>query len=288
MVKVSVIVPVYNVEKYLEKCINSLLWQTLKDIEIIFINDSSTDSSGDILEMYALSDTRIKIINQSNSGQSAARNAGILAATGEFLGFVDSDDWVDKDYFEKLYWAAKNNNCEMAVAGFKRCKNGSGNIRKRFKKEEIFSDINSKIAADNLPKDNYIWNKIYNRESWIKHNFKFEEGRSFEDVAILIKIMYKLGNMVSVPNTYYHYRKRPSSTVTIKTDKNARDFRWAKKVMYDFAEANNVPLEERVDYNKKVNIKIFNVTVLKMYCSRKKIKYKLFGFIPFMTQTITR
>lgn len=100
MAKISIIVPVYNTEKFLEKCLNSLINQTLKDIEIICINDGSTDKSLQILEKFANKDKRIQIINQTNSGLSVARNIGIKKAKGEYIGFVDSDDWVDLNFFE--------------------------------------------------------------------------------------------------------------------------------------------------------------------------------------------
>lgn len=102
-IKVSVIVPVYNVEKYLRECLNSLVNQTLKEIEIICINDGSEDSSLEILNEYASKDSRFVIINQENSGQSVARNKGLDVAKGEYIGFVDSDDWVDLNFFENLY-----------------------------------------------------------------------------------------------------------------------------------------------------------------------------------------
>ena len=102
MVKISIIVPVYNVEKYLPECLESLIHQTLKDIEIICINDGSTDNSLSILKDYAKKDSRIRIINKENWGISAARNSGINTAMGDFLSFIDSDDWIDLDFFENL------------------------------------------------------------------------------------------------------------------------------------------------------------------------------------------
>ena len=98
MNKVSIIVPVYNIEKYLAKCLDSLINQTLEDIEIICVNDGSTDNSAEILNEYAQKDCRIKIINQDNAGLSAARNTGINAANGEYIGYVDSDDWIDLNF----------------------------------------------------------------------------------------------------------------------------------------------------------------------------------------------
>ena len=102
MPKISVIVPVYNVEKYLARCLDSIINQTLADIEIICINDGSTDNSLEILNDYAKKDSRIKIIDQTNAGLSCARNAGMQIAQGEYIGFVDSDDWIDLDFYEKL------------------------------------------------------------------------------------------------------------------------------------------------------------------------------------------
>lgn len=117
MTKVSIIVPVYNVEKYLKRCLDSLVNQTLKDIEIICVNDGSTDGSLAILNEYVRNDDRIVVINQENSGQSVARNRGIDVAKGEYIGFVDSDDWVCEDYFERLHNSAIQNNAEIAVGG---------------------------------------------------------------------------------------------------------------------------------------------------------------------------
>ena len=185
--KVSIIVPVYNVEKYLSKCLNSLINQTLREIEILCVDDGSTDNSSKILENFVQKDCRVKVFSQKNSGQSVARNVAIEHASGEYLGFVDSDDWVDLDYFEKLYSAAKKYNCDIACAGFKRCKRFRSPIKKAYKETKVYSNINDKVLIDKLPEHNYLWNKIYKRNKW---NFKFTEGRIFEDMAILIKILF--------------------------------------------------------------------------------------------------
>ena len=114
--EISVIVPVYNTEKFLRRCLDSLINQTFKDLEIICVNDGSADGSGDILKEYS----GIRVINQENRGLSGARNTGIQAARGRFIGFVDSDDWVDLDFFEKLYEAAVKNNADIACASIVR------------------------------------------------------------------------------------------------------------------------------------------------------------------------
>ena len=117
MAKVSIIVPVYNVEKYLRKCLDSLINQTLKDIEIICINDGSTDKSLEILEEYKNRDSRIILLNQENSGQSIARNNGIKKATGEYIGFVDPDDWVENNMIKCLIDEIKSEKVDLVTSG---------------------------------------------------------------------------------------------------------------------------------------------------------------------------
>ena len=113
--KVSIIVPIYNVEKYIGKCIESIMNQTLKDIEVILVNDGSTDKSGKIADKYASIDNRIKVIHQKNLGQGVARNKGIEISNGKFIGFVDSDDWIDLDMYERLYNSICENDADIGV-----------------------------------------------------------------------------------------------------------------------------------------------------------------------------
>ena len=281
-VKVSVIVPIYNVEKYLEKCLKSIINQTLKDIEINCINDGSKDKSGEILEKFKHLDSRLITIHKNNEGLSIARNVGIEIAKGEYLSFVDSDDWLDFDYLEKLYFAAKKHNCDIACAGFKRCKNWRKSIRKSFKQETILTEINEKIKADNLPEDNYVWNKIYKRKIWLQNNLEFAPHRYFEDIALTVKILYSMGNMVTVPNTYYNYRKNPVSVTATITKKHKDDYNWAKANMLNFVKENNIKMPRRKSFYKKEYIKMFNFTIIKIYHYEDVVKYQLLGFIPFI------
>ena len=115
-IKISIIVPCYNVEKYLPECLDSLLNQTFKYFEIICVNDGSNDSTLSILEKYSKKDSRIKIISQKNKGLSGARNTGIDAAKGDYIAFLDSDDWVDNNFYLKLYEAITKHNCDIAAA----------------------------------------------------------------------------------------------------------------------------------------------------------------------------
>ena len=121
---ISIIVPIYNVGKYLPKCIESILNQTFKNFELILVNDGSTDNSGVVCDDYEKKDTRIKIIHKSNGGVSSARNAGLYVAKGEYIGFVDPDDYIDKNMYEKLYRLCIDNNSDIAICRFNREING--------------------------------------------------------------------------------------------------------------------------------------------------------------------
>lgn len=275
--KVSVIVPIYNVEKYLAKCLNSLINQTLKEIEIICVNDGSTDNSLKILENFEKNDSRIKVVSQQNMGLSGARNTGLNIATGEYIGFVDSDDWVDLEFFEKLYNVAKENSADISCAGFKRRGKFLSTTRISYKKVKVYEDINDKILAIGIPEHNYIWNKIYLNDKW---NFKFQDGRYFEDMAISIKILHALKKMVTVPNVYYNYRRTPNSIVFQKSKKLEEDYKWAEAELYSFAKEKEITLPAIKKFDDKKTYKFLGINILKIYYHGNFKKYRLFGFIP--------
>ena len=181
MVKVSIIVPVFNVEQFLGKCLDSLVNQTLKDIEIICVNDGSTDNSLEILNNYAKQDLRIKIINKKNSGLSTARNTGMKIAQGKYIGFVDSDDWVDLDFYEKLYNSAIKNNADIAVSEIYEVHWNRKFYKQKFEKEKCIENIEEKFYTLNIPEYSYVWNKIYKRTKIEKYNFQFIPNLYYED-----------------------------------------------------------------------------------------------------------
>lgn len=213
MAKVSVIVPVYNVEKYLKRCLDSLINQTLSDINIICINDGSKDSSLQILEQYAQKDSRIVIYNQQNSGLSVARNTGLEHASGEYIGFVDSDDWVDLDFYEKLYNSAKNNNADIAVADFIREHPNKKPKRLKLKEEKIYTTPEDKFMICKVYREGCVWNKIYRTEFIKSINLKFVPKMYYEDRDFTIRSLYFSKKLVTTPNTYYRYFVNPKSIV---------------------------------------------------------------------------
>lgn len=284
MPKVSVIVPIYNVEKYLARCLESLINQTLEDIEIICVNDGSTDNSADILTKFAEKDERIKVITQVNSGLSEARNAGISASTGKFIAFLDSDDFVDLDFYEALYNSAIKNNCDIACGNIIR----ENNKKKRkpfinYDKECIASSVKDKYVLTKVPEHCYVWNKIYRRENLINSGVRFIRGITYEDMPFTADVLEKLGNLVCVPKVFYHYWINDESIVKTPTDKNRADKLFVKKYVVEKCRKYNLKLREKDNLICKREYYLFGLKVLKVYQYRATKTYSLFGLLPILT-----
>ena len=210
--KVSVIIPVYNVEKYLSKAIESVISQTLKDIEIILIDDGSTDKSYSIIQSYATKDNRIRVLKQKNSGQSSARNKGIELSRGKYLYFIDSDDFIDNDYIEHLVNTAEKENADVVV-------NSNIYIIKYQKKYNIFKNINNKdesfINKYIIKKYSTIWYKLYKREIQKKYDIFFDNDiKVGEDGIFNIFFFSKSNNIIFIsPNSFYYYNKTNNNSI---------------------------------------------------------------------------
>lgn len=284
MSKISIIVPVYNTETFLEKCLTSLINQTLSDIEIICINDGSTDNSLAILEKYAKEDSRIKIITQENSGQSVARNNGIKNATGEYIGFIDSDDYIDINFYEKLYNAAKNNDADISCATIIRKRPNAEKYRVHYEEEKIYTSLKEKLEACSIPKCCYVWNKIYKAE--IIKDYPFREGVYFEDVLWIPEVLKQANKLVSVPEINYYYMVNKNSTVKKTTPKKQQDSYNAKKYIIDFYKNNNLELSKK-DRTLTKSIKyLFNIPVMKIKEFEKTETTYLFGFLPIFKNSV--
>ena len=216
---VSIIVPVFNSEKYIEKCIISLLQQTLTEIEIIIINDGSTDSSKDIITFYSRKDLRIVFIDSINHGVSAARNIGIMAAKGEFIGFVDADDYTDPKMFETLYKNIKHFNGEMAICNTNMVE-GNLPMRQRLNLENTVLEIGKTERVELLNflrfKYDYAnWNKLYITSIIRKENILFNEKMNlWEDLLFnLIYLQYTRVGVV-LKECLYYYRINSGSIMS--------------------------------------------------------------------------
>ena len=279
MVFVSIIIPIFNSEKYLTRCLNSLINQSLKEIEIICINDGSTDKSLSILEDFAKKDERIVILNQENKGQSIARNEGINIAKGEYIGFVDSDDWVDLDFFEKLYKSAKSNNCDIASAGIIRLHKFNKKYYLKYNKEIITENTNEKFEICDVPELSYIWNKIYKLSEFRKNNFSFTPGIYYEDVIITPKLLFFMKKLIVVPDTYYYYWRHKGSSVTLRTEKANKDSILAHEQAFNFIKGNNIDISSHEPKTKRY--KFFGLSIFKIRTKGNKIQYILFNVLKF-------
>ncbi len=283
MIKVSIIVPVYNVEKYLTECLNSLVGQTLKDIEIVAVNDGSKDNSLRILEEYAEKDKRIKIINQKNAGLSAARNRGVEAATGEFVAFIDSDDWVDLDFCEKLYTAATEEKADIAAGELVWYENPQKNVKQicykrklvcKGLKEKYYKLLNGSAYC-------YVCNKIYRRETLIKSGVVFPEGKVYEDMHWSPRVMCELGKAVAIGGVSYYYRQNVSSIthLTPQNEKMAKDYRDARAALVKFADMHNLIVS--FSMWKKIYFRILGLPLAQLSYGDTGVRFYFLGICLF-------
>ncbi len=205
--KISIIVPIYNAEHYLHRCLTSVTKQTLQEIEIICINDGSIDDSLNILYEYQKKDKRIIIINQENGGASLARNNGLKVAKGEFIGFVDADDTIESNFYEILYENAKKYNAEIACSEIRRpdSKRKKDIVNLKYKKIQTAKKTEKKYKLCRIPERCYIVNKIYKRDKLLATGIEFPVGVTYEDIFWSHAVLHKLGKVVVVPNVIYNY-----------------------------------------------------------------------------------
>lgn len=279
---VSVIVPMYNVEKYVGRCLESIRNQTFKDFEVIMINDGSPDNSAQIALEYAEKDSRFILINQENKGISGTRNVGIETAKGEYICFVDSDDFCLNDYIEKLYNAANENNADISCCVFSFYDEKTGKS-KTVKAKNVNKGIYSAHKATAmLVKDNklraYLWNKMWRRELFIKNNIRFPSMNCFEDTVTAPKLMHFANKFVAIDDCCYYYVTRENSILTSATTfKTLNEYIITMKMLRHFFEENNIyHLYKRSLKHYGLWKKILTVNML--YNAHKGIKnYK--GFI---------
>lgn len=211
MYKVSVLIPIYNVEQYLSQCLDSVVNQTLSDIEIICINDGSTDGSGKILSQYAIKDNRIRVITKDNTGYGHSMNVGLKMASGKYIGIVESDDFAEKNMFEILYKIADENQVEVVKSNFF-SHYLSGDVLEKYLPDEKCGDMisfSSKGKRRFLELCTPIWSGIYRRDFLLENNIFFTEtpGASYQDTAFGIKIMMCVNKIYFCKDAFLHYRR---------------------------------------------------------------------------------
>lgn len=206
--KVSIIIPIYNVEKYIEHCVRSLMEQTLEEIEYIFVNDCTPDASMDVLEHtlidYPRRKSQVKILNhKTNKGLATARNTGLGVANGEYIIHCDSDDWIEKDMYKEMYDMALEANADIVVSDFYNEYPNRSVIQKQVYPNNGLEAVRQMLAG-NLHCG--TWNKLIRRELYTKHDLHFPDGiNMWEDVLTTIPLCYHATKIVYIPKAYYHY-----------------------------------------------------------------------------------
>lgn len=213
MKKISVIVPVYNVEKLLHKCINSILMQTYRNLEVILVDDGAIDSSGHICDEYASQDSRVVVIHKKNGGQASARNMALDIAKGDYIGFIDSDDYVSPNMYQILMDAIERNNADIAVCGRYNVEEKDGSLSTLFTTEQE-SVWDAKEALRRLlvfdAIDSAACDKIFAKRLF--DDIRFPSGYICEDVAVIYKLLDKSSKVVQTGQPMYYYLQREGST----------------------------------------------------------------------------
>ena len=239
---ISVIIPVYNVEQYVESCLNSVINQSYTNLEIILVDDGSTDRSGEVCDQYALKDNRIKVIHEENAGLGEARNRGVRIASGDYICFVDSDDWIEEDYCKELVKAAERTNSDIAICGYNECfKDGK---TPKVKYDDCFTTTGKEILHYTMTANSKywfnisVWNKLYKREIISGLWFK---SRVYEDIMYNAESMYKANKIAYINQCLYNYRtNREGSIISKGFQRKTIEFEMKFK-------------EERVDFFKRNN-----------------------------------
>lgn len=240
---ISIIIPVYNVEAYLDRCIQSVIHQTYQNLEIILVDDGSTDHSPQMCDAYAQIDERIKVVHKSNGGLSDARNAGLMVATGTYIGYVDSDDWIELEMYERMYAACVEHQAELAVCRYRNeytTKGSSMSVD-----SALESDLVKPLSRDALLQIylcghekyviyNSVWSKLFHRD--LVKDMVFPKGRNSEDIMYTTKAFCRLKKAVYLDTGFYHYVQDRQGSI-MNEAKSKRMFRdeipfWQEHISY--------------------------------------------------------
>lgn len=276
MIKLSIIVPVYNVELYLRRCIDSILTQTYENYELILVNDGSNDSSGRICDEYLKIDKRIKVIHKLNGGLSSARNAGLDIAKGDYIGFVDSDDWITKDMFQHLVELITVYNCEIASSSYI-----LSNVDTHLKEDDIKINVYNKRDAlihyletgmSSRISDYPVWTKLYKKELF--EEIRFPEGKLYEDVATNFSLIQKVNTYVKSSKICYYYYQDGSSITRGGFRLKDMDIFFMGNQLVNFAKEENDKLILNLAKSKEARSSLSLLAKIAMYGFRENIDCK--------------
>lgn len=237
MPKLSIIVPVYKVEPYIHKCVDSILNQTFTDFELILVDDGSPDNCGKICDEYAQKDERVRVIHKENGGVSSARNLGVDESAGEYISFIDPDDWIDEEMYSEVVLYMENNEIDILCIDVCEVRESKSFVRNKFDENLFFNrkDALTKILIDEI--DNSPCNKVYKKLVW--EGVRFPVGRRFEDVATIYKTFYNSNKVGYMKKAFYYYLKREGSAIALSFDAQRRFENFlGYKERYEFAKVN--------------------------------------------------
>lgn len=245
MPKLSVIVPVYKVEPYINKCVDSILNQTYKNLEIILVDDGSPDNCGKICDEYAEKDNRVRVIHKENGGLSDARNFALDIVAGEYVSFIDSDDWIEKEMYAETLAYIEKHNLDVICTDVCEVRPNKTFTRHKFDSDKVFTgkEALGMILTDVI--DNSVCNKVFKRELW--DGIRFPYARRFEDVATTYKVFHKSAKVGYMRKAYYHYFKREGSIIASSFDAQKRyEMFLGYNERWEFAKKHCTEVEEKV------------------------------------------
>ena len=230
---ISIIVPVYKVEKYIRKCLDSIINQTYTNLEIILVDDGSPDNCPQICDEYSKKDKRIKVVHQKNMGLSIARNNGIKLAIGDYIGFVDSDDYIENTMFEDLFKALVENDAQMSICNFKVITDKEQYIKNNYPESKTYNQkefLREILLDKNI--QSYAWNKLYEKDLFV--DIKYPEGKKYEDIGTTFYLAEKCKKIQLIGKAEYNYINRKNSIV----------FNFDEQTILDYTDI----IMERYDY----------------------------------------
>ena len=249
MSTISVVIPVYRTQAYLDRCVASVLAQTHEDLDVILVDDGSPDKSGEICDGYAKADSRVRVFHQRNQGLSAARNAGIAAARGEYIGFVDSDDWIRSDMYQRLLSNINSFNAQLAVCDSLRVFDGRAPIKQKRDSAPPFAMSGREALANMLTGaatgGHTAWNKLYSKDLF--NGVRYPAGRIFEDAFTTSRLYYQCDTVAYDKEQCYYYYQRPGSIMGRGFSKKAMDALEAAREIESFVKENCPELVKHAD-----------------------------------------
>lgn len=272
--KISIIVPVYNVEKYLQRCVDSILNQDFQDFEVILVDDGSTDCCSEICEKYREKDDRVVVLHKENGGLSSARNAGLNIARGEYIGFVDSDDWISPTMYAELYQICDKENLEMAICGVKLCFDDEKNDNIYYKSEK-----NKIMSRKQALKELFLystfgeeaWNKLYKRCLFEK--LRYPEGKIHEDTFCICEILGQCMKIGYISEVGYNYYQRENSIMGLNKKIPSVDKIESVRVVLEYLKTNYIEIYDEGLYNIS-SAPLKNISSVLGMKTEKALQYK--------------